>query len=291
MPVRIAVIPVAGLGSKFLPATKAVPKELLPIVDVPAIQLILEEANAAGIECSIFISARDKGAIENHFDSHSKLEHLLNSRNRLDELRKVEHTTELMKIAYVRQSRLLGVGHAILQAREFVGNQPFAVFFSDDLVLSKTPCIKQLIEIYSEHKCSVLALEPVALDEVDKYGIIRGSRIGERLYDLEEMVEKPEKDDAPSNLAIMGRYVLTPEIFEELENTKPGRDGEIQLTDALRSLLIQQKILGYVFEGKRYDIGDRLGFLKATVEYALERDDIGGKFRDYLKILIANDRS
>ena len=286
MSVKTAVIPVAGLGTKFLPATKAVPKEMLPIVDTPAIQLILEEAKAAGIENTIFISARDKGAIENHFDSHSKLEHLLKSRNKLEELEKVQHTTELMSLAYVRQSRILGVGHAILQARDFVGNQPFAVFFSDDLVHSSVPCIEQLIEVYEERKVSVTALEPVPLDTVGLYGIISGKRVGERLYELQEMVEKPHKDDAPSNLAIIGRYILTPEIFEELENTEPGRDGEIQLTDAMRSLLKRQRMYGLVFEGKRYDIGERLGFLKATVEYALEREDVGQEFRDYLKELL-----
>lgn len=286
MSIKVAVIPVAGLGTKFLPATKAVPKEMLPIVDTPAIQLIIEEARAAGIEHTIFISARDKVAIENHFDSHIKLENLLRERKRFDELEKVRHTTELMRIGYLRQSRILGVGHAILQARALVGQQPFAVFFPDDLVRSSVPCIEQLIEVHAEQQCSVVALEPVPLADVDKYGIIRGKRIGDRLYDIEEMVEKPTTDDAPSNLAIIGRYILTPEIFKELSNTLPGRDGEIQLTDALRTLLQRQKVLGLIFQGKRYDLGDRLGFLKATVEYALERTDIGPGFRDYLKELL-----
>lgn len=287
MSVNTAIIPVAGLGTNFLPATKAVPKEMLPIVDTPAIQIVLEEAKASGIKNTIFISARDKVAIHNHFDSHSKLEHLLEDRNKTDELAKVRHTTELMKIAYVRQSRLLGVGHAILQAKELVGDEPFAVFFSDDLVRSKEPCIKQLIDVYEEKKCSVIALEPVPLDEVHNYGIIKGKRDGERLYELEEMIEKPSVDDAPSNLAIMGRYILTPEIFKEIEDTKPGIDKEIQLTDALRSLLTKQKIYGWVLEGKRYDLSERLGFLKATVEYALERGDIGEEFRTYLKDLVS----
>lgn len=286
MSVKVAVIPVAGLGTKFLPATKAVPKEMLPIVDTPAIQLIIEEARAAGIEHTIFISARDKVAIENHFDSHIKLENLLRERKRFDELEKVRQSTELMRIGYLRQSRILGVGHAILQARALVGAQPFAVFFPDDLVRSSVPCIEQLIEVYNEHQCSVVALEPVPLAEVDKYGIIRGKRIGDRLYNIEEMVEKPSADDAPSNLAIIGRYILTPELFGELANTLPGRDGEIQLTDAMRSLIGKQQILGLIFQGKRYDLGDRLGFLKATVEYALERTDLGARFRDYLKELL-----
>lgn len=286
MPVRKAVIPVAGLGTKFLPATKAVPKEMLPIVDTPAIQLVLEEAKAAGIDEAIFVSARDKVAIENHFDSHSKLEHLLLERGRLDELEKVQHTTELMHIAHVRQSRILGVGHAILQAREFIGNEPFAVFFSDDLVKSRVPCIEQLVDVHEEHGGCVVALEPVPLGEVSKYGIISGIRAGDRLYDIEELVEKPNVDDAPSNLAIIGRYILTPEIFTEIEKTKPGRDGEIQLTDAMRALHEKQKIFGLVFEGKRYDIGDRLGFLKATVEFALDREDVGPNFLQYLKELL-----
>lgn len=286
MPVRVAVIPVAGLGTRFLPATKAIPKEMLPIVDTPAIQMVLEEAKAAGIRSSVFISARDKSAIENHFDSHTKLEHLLERRKDRQELEKVRHTTELMKIAYVRQSKQLGVGHAILQAKEFVGKKPFAVFFSDDLVRSSVPCIKQLIDVYAEKKASVVALEPVPLDAVHYYGIIRGRRDGGRLYEVEEMIEKPNKDSAPSNLAIIGRYVLTPEIFNELEKTTPGRDEEIQLTDAMRSLLKSQKVYGLIFEGKRYDIGERLGFLKATVEYGLERDDVGKEFREYLKELI-----
>ena len=286
MSVNTAIIPVAGLGTKFLPATKAVPKEMLPIVDTPAIQIVLEEAKASGITNTIFISARDKVAIENHFDSHSKLEQMLEKRNRTDELELVRHTTELMNIAYVRQSRLLGVGHAILQAKQIVGNQPFAVFFSDDLVRSNQPCIRQLIDVYNEKQCSVIALEPVPLEEVNNYGIIKGKRDGERLYELEEMIEKPSADDAPSNLAIMGRYILTPEIFNEIENTSPGIDKEIQLTDALRSLLGKQKVYGWVLEGKRYDLSERLGFLKATVEYALERDDIGEEFRTYLKELV-----
>jgi UTP--glucose-1-phosphate uridylyltransferase len=255
-------------------------------VDIPVIQIILEEARAAGIENALIISARDKGAIENHFDSHAKLEHWLEERGRLDDLEKVRHTTELMRIAYIRQSRALGVGHAILQAREFVGEQPFAVFFSDDLVLSKVPCIKQLISIFEDRQGSVAALEPVPLNEVHKYGIIQGKRVGERLYELEEMVEKPHKDDAPSNLAFIGRYILTPEIFDELEQIPPGTDNEIQLTDAMRALLQTQKIYGLIFEGKRYDINERLGFLKATVEFALDREDVGNEFREYLKKLL-----
>lgn len=289
MGIKKAVIPVAGLGTRFLPATKAVPKEMLPILDTPVIQIILEEAAAAGIENTVFITARSKGAIEDHFDKYMKLEHLLEKAGKLDELAAVRHVNELTKNAYVRQPEALGVGHAILQARSVIGNEPFAVFFGDDLVRSKVPCIRQLINVYNEHKSSVVALEPVPLDEVHKYGIIRGKRAGERLYKMEEMVEKPSREDAPSNLAIIGRYVLTPEIFEELERTPPGIGGEIQLTDAMRSLLKKQDIYGLVFEGKRFDTGNRLGFLKATVEYSLDRDDVGRDFRDYLNELICKE--
>jgi UTP--glucose-1-phosphate uridylyltransferase len=290
MAVKRAVIPVAGLGTRFLPATKAIPKEMLPILDTPAIQIILEEAAAAGIETTVFITARGKGAIEDHFDRYMKLEHLLEEREKKEELAAVRHATELMKIAYVRQPEALGVGHAILQAKNIIGNEPFAVFFGDDLVRSSIPCIRQLIDVYNETKSSVVALEPVPLEEIHKYGIIRGKRVGERLFKLEEMIEKPNREDAPSNLAIIGRYVLTPEIFEEIENTKPGIGGEIQLTDAMRGLLRRQEIYGLVFEGKRFDTGNRLGFLKATVEYSLERDDVGAAFRRYLKDLICREK-
>jgi UTP--glucose-1-phosphate uridylyltransferase len=286
MVVKKAVIPVAGLGTRFLPATKAVPKEMLPIVDTPAIQIILEEADAAGIETVIFITARGKTAIEDHFDKYMKLEALLEERGRTEELKAVRHVNELAKIAYVRQPQALGVGHAILQARELVGGEPFAVFFGDDLVRSTVPCIRQLIDVYNERKASVIALEPVPLEAVHKYGIIRGKRVDDRLYKLEEMVEKPLREDAPSNLAIIGRYILTPEIFDEIERTSPGIGGEIQLTDAMRSLLNKQDFYGLVFEGKRYDTGNRLGFLKATVEYALERDDVGLEFRKFLKEIV-----
>lgn len=290
MAVKRAVIPVAGLGTRFLPATKAIPKEMLPILDTPAIQIILEEAAEAGIESAIFITARGKGAIEDHFDRYMKLEHLLEERGKEEELAAVRHATNLMKIAYVRQPAALGVGHAILQAKNLVGNEPFAVFFGDDLVRSRVPCIRQLIDVYNETKSSVIALEPVPLEDVHKYGIIRGERAGDRQYKILEMMEKPSREDAPSNLAIIGRYVLTPEIFAEIEKTKPGKGGEIQLTDAMRRLLKKQEIHGLVFEGKRFDTGNRLGFLKATVEYALEREDVGREFRKYIKELICRDK-
>ena len=249
------------------------------------------EAAAAGIESAIFITARSKGAIEDHFDRYMKLEHLLEERGRESELAAVRHATELMRLSYVRQPTALGIGHAIMQARDLIAGDPFAVFFGDDLVRGSVPCIRQLIDVYNEKKSSVVALEPVPLDQVHKYGIIRGERAGERLYRLEEMVEKPSTDEAPSNLAIIGRYILTPEIFEELEETKPGIGGEIQLTDAMLRLLKRQEIYGLVFRGKRYDTGNRLGFLKATVEYALERDDVGREFHTYLKELIGHNNA
>jgi UTP--glucose-1-phosphate uridylyltransferase len=289
MTVKKAVIPVAGLGTRFLPATKSIPKEMLPIVDTPAIQIILEEASAAGIESLILITARGKEAIENHFDKYVRLEKLLEERGKKAELEAVQQVNRLARVAAVRQHEALGVGHAILQAKELVGDEPFAVFFGDDLVRSKVPCIRQLIDVYNEKQSPVIALEPVPLEDVHKYGIIRGKRIGDTLYELQEMVEKPLREDAPSNLAIIGRYVLTPEIFGILEKTKPGIGGEIQLTDAMRTLLKDQKFFGLVFEGKRYDTGNRLGFLKATVEYALNRDDVGRDFRDYIKDLVCKE--
>ena len=289
MGVKKAVIPVAGLGTRFLPATKSVPKEMLPIVDTPAIQIIIEEATAAGIESIILITARGKEAIENHFDKFSRLEQMLEERGKKSELAAVRRVNELTRVAAVRQHDALGVGHAILQAKELIGHEPFAVFFGDDLVRSSVPCIRQLIDVYNERKASVIAVEPVPLEDVHKYGIIRGERTGDRLYKLQEMVEKPPREDAPSNLAIIGRYVLTPEIFEELEKTKPGVGGEIQLTDAMRSLLKRQDFYGLVFEGKRYDTGNRLGFLKATVEYALAREDVGRDFREFLKDIIGGN--
>jgi UTP--glucose-1-phosphate uridylyltransferase len=286
MSVKTAVIPVAGMGSGFLPATKAVPKELLPVVDMPAVEIVVREAHDAGIENVIFITSRDKSAISNHFDTHSKLEAALKKAGNLEGLEKVLQVTQLMNIAYVRQLRIMGIGDAILQARTFIGDQPFAVFFTDDLVRSSKPCIKQLIEVYEEKKCSVVGLEPVPMESIDHYGVIGGKRIDDHLYDVTEMIEKPDIDHAPSNLAIIGRYILTPQIFDILEKAKPAASGEIELTDALKELLKTQKIMGRVIEGKRYDIGDRLGFLKATVEYALDRPDVGQEFRKYLKELL-----
>jgi UTP--glucose-1-phosphate uridylyltransferase len=282
MKVNTVVIPVAGLGTRFLSATKAVPKEMLPIVDTPVIEHIINEAYDAGIEHAVFITARDKSAISNHFDSHLRLEQQLEERGQTEELEKVRRVTDLMNYSFVRQSQLLGVGHAILQARQIVGEQPFAVAFSDDLIKSKRPCIGQLIDVFEEKKSSVVALEPVPLDEVQHFGIIKGKRVDQRIYELEEVMEKPGQSQAPSNLGIIGRYVLTPEIFDELEQTKPDSQGMIQLTDAMEALLSRQNMFGYIFEGKRYDTGSLQGFLKATVDYALERRDLAGDFLEYL---------
>jgi len=289
MKVNTLVIPVAGLGSRFLTATKAVPKEMLPIVDTPVIELIIEEAYEAGIENVVFIYARDKTAIANHFDSHIRMEIQLEEQGKLEELEKIRRVNSLMNYSFIRQSRLLGVGHAILQARPFIDGKPFAVAFPDDLIKSKTPCLGQLIRVYEEHESSVAALEPVPLELVDQYGIIKGKRVGDRLYQLDEMVEKPMQQDAPSNLAIVGRYVLTPEIFEYLSETEPDDQGQIQLTDAMAEMLAAQKMYGLVFEGKRYDTGSIPGFLKATVDYALERRDLSADFLDYLREKLAEE--
>jgi UTP--glucose-1-phosphate uridylyltransferase len=282
MKVNTVVIPVAGLGTRFLSATKAVPKEMLPIVDTPVIEHIINEAYDAGIEHAVFITARDKSAISNHFDSHMRLEMQLEERGKHEELEKVRRVTTLMNYSFVRQSQLLGVGHAILQAKSIVGKQPFAVAFSDDLIKSKRPCIGQLIDVFEQKKSSIVALEPVPLEEVNQFGIIKGKRVDQRTYQLEEVIEKPRHSAAPSNLGIIGRYVLTPEIFDELENTQPDGEGQIQLTDAMAALLTKQKMYGFIFEGKRYDTGSLQGFLKATVDYALERRDLSCAFLEYL---------
>lgn len=283
MNVNTVVIPVAGLGTTFLSATKAVPKEMLPIVDTPVIELIINEVYEAGIENVIFITARDKLAISNHFDSHLRLEKQLEERGQNSELEKVRRVTDLLNYCFVRQSQLLGVGHAILQAKPLIKNEPFGVIFSDDLIMSKKPCLGQLLEVFEEHKTSVVALEPVPLDDVSNYGIIKGQRVEQRLYEIEATMEKPPRDKAPSNLGIIGRYILTPEIFDEIEQTEPDEKGMVQLTDAMASLLKKQKMFGLIFEGKRYDTGSLQGFLRATVDYALDRRELAGDFLEYLR--------
>lgn len=289
MKVRKAVIPAAGLGTRFLPATKAQPKEMLPIVDKPTLQYIIEEAVATGIEEILIITGRNKKSIEDHFDKSVELELELESKGKADQLAEVRHITDMANIMYIRQKEPKGLGHAILCAKSFIGNEPFAVLLGDDIVYAKTPCLKQMVDVYDELGTSILGVQEVPHENVNKYGIVDGIKLSDRIYEVKGLVEKPDPEDAPSNIAILGRYIITPEIFEILENTKPGKNGEIQLTDALKELAQLQKMHAYNFEGKRYDVGDKIGFLQATVEYALRREDIAEPFLNYLKAICANN--
>jgi UTP--glucose-1-phosphate uridylyltransferase len=288
MKVRKAIIPAAGLGTRFLPATKAQPKEMLPIVDKPTIQYIIEEAVASGIEEILIITGRSKRAIEDHFDKSVELELELKSKHKDDLLQQVEYISNLAEIYYIRQKEPKGLGHAISCARTFVGNEPFAVMLGDDVVDNDVPCLKQLIDVFDEYKTTVLGVQEVAPENVDKYGIVKGMHIENGVYKVKDLIEKPEVGKAPSNVAILGRYIITPKIFEILENTAPGKNGEIQLTDALKELVSQEAMYAYTFKGKRYDVGDKLGFLQATVEFALKRDDLKEQFLSYLKGIVGN---
>lgn len=286
--VRKAVFPAAGLGTRFLPATKAQPKEMLPIVDKPIIQYGVEEALHSGIQNIIMVTGRGKSAIEDHFDVSFELEYLLESRGKKDLLAIVHGISDMINVSYVRQKEALGLGHAVLRASELVGDEPFAVVLADDVIDAETPCLRQLLDIYSFFMAPVLAVMEVAPESISSYGVVDAEPIGhngsaDRVYRIRDLVEKPKPTEAPSNLAIIGRYVLTPEIFTSLNAIDPGSGGEIQLTDALRHMLRSRPIYAYRFEGTRYDAGDKLGFLKATVEYALHRHDLGGPFREYLK--------
>jgi UTP--glucose-1-phosphate uridylyltransferase len=285
--VRKAVFPAAGLGTRFLPATKASPKEMLPLVDKPLIQYGVEEVVNSGIGNVIIVTGRGKAAIEDHFDVSYELEQLLDSKNKTDLLKIAQDISDLADISYVRQKQALGLGHAVHRAKELVGPEPFAVVLSDDIIASKTPCIKQLIDVYAQYDSSVLALMEVPHDQISAYGVVDAAPVAgsDSLFKITNMVEKPKAADAPSNLAIIGRYVLTPDIFNCIESIQPGSGGEIQLTDAMKYMLRTRPIYGLKFEGKRYDAGDKLGFLKATVEFALNRQDLGPQFREYLKTL------
>ena len=290
MTIRKAVLPVAGLSTRFLPATKAQPKEMLPIVDKPLVQYAVEEVAASGIPMAIFVTGRGKAAIENHFDVSFELEHQLAGRGKEDLRRQLRSIAGLTQVTYVRQQEPRGLGHAVLTARHLVGDEPFAVLLSDDIIDSRVPCLKQMMAVFEKYGGSVIAIQRVKRSTVSSYGIIRGRLVPDeqwdgRLFQIEDMVEKPKPSEAPSNLAVIGRYVLTPAVFRELSATRPGAGKEIQLTDALRRLLKKEKVFGYVFEGKRYDAGDKLGFLQATVEMALKRPDLGKAFRKYLKTL------
>jgi UTP--glucose-1-phosphate uridylyltransferase len=281
--IRKAVFPAAGLGTRFLPATKAQPKEMLPLVDKPVIQYVVEEAVASGIETIIIVTGRGKSAIEDHFDVAFELEQMLEQRGKHDLLKEVRSISDLVKVSYVRQKEPLGLGHAILMARELVGDEPFAVFLGDDIIEARVPTMRQMMEVHARRGCSVVCVERVSRERTRDYGIVavREDDRG-REHVVTDLVEKPAPEDAPSDLAIIGRYILTPAIFSHLEKTRAGRGGEIQLTDGLRSLLGVEPICAYAFEGRRYDTGDKLGFLKATVEFALRRPDLGAPFRDYL---------
>jgi UTP--glucose-1-phosphate uridylyltransferase len=283
--VRVAVFPAAGLGTRFLPATKAQPKEMLPLVDRPLVQYVVEEARAAGLERVVIVTGRGKNAIEDHFDTSFELERMLDERGKTDLLEEVRKISELARVSYVRQKSAMGLGHAVLQARDLVGHEPFAVMLGDDIVDAAEPCIGQMMRVFERRGNPVIALQRVPREQTSQYGIVAARPLpsDERLVEILDLVEKPRPEAAPSDLAIIGRYLLPPELFEILEATTPDVGGEIQLTSGLKALLKQRPIDGYLFEGKRYDAGDKLGFLVATVEFALKRQDLGAPFKKYLK--------
>ena len=287
MRVRKAVFPAAGLGTRFLPATKAQPKEMLPLVDKPIIQYGVEEALASGCDQIIMVTGRGKQAIEDHFDVSYELERMLEERKKTDLLQIVRQISDMIHISYVRQKEALGLGHAVLTARELVGNEPFAVLLADDVIDAEVPCLQQMMRVFEETQSSVIATQIVEGPAISSYGVLKvkpaDGRFDGRLFEIEDMVEKPKLEKAPSKLAIIGRYILTPAVFETLSQIGAGTGGEIQLTDGLCALLKREKMYAYVYEGKRHDTGDKLGFLKATVEFALKREDLGGPLREYLK--------
>ena len=285
MSVHKAVFPVGGLGTRFLPATKASPKEMLPLVDKPLIQYVVEEAHNSGITDAIFVTGRGKRAIEDHFDTIFELEDLLDKKGNRKLLEEVRKITELANFSYVRQGAPKGLGHAIGCAKSLVGNEPFAVLLGDDIIRSRVPALRQLVRAYEKHCGPVLAIQRVTGPAISDYGVIKGRQIDERVWQIIDLVEKPSPQEAPSDLAVIGRYVLTPAIFHYLDKTKPGRGGEIQLTDALRKMAQDYPMYGYLFEGTRYDAGNKLGFLQATVEHALADPDLGPAFRRYLRAL------
>ena len=285
--IRKAVIPAAGLGTRFLTATKAQPKEMLPILDKPTIQFIVEEAVASGIEAILIVTGRNKKAIEDHFDCSVELELFLEKKEKTELLSMVQDIARMADIFYVRQKEALGLGHAVHAARKFIGDEPFAVLLGDDVIASEVPCLRQMMDIYEQHGNSIVGVQEVPLEDTNKYGIVDGEIVGERLYRARDLVEKPSPQDAPATrLAIMGRYILNPEIFDVLENLAPGKGGEIQLTDGLHKLGMFQEIMAYDFKGRRYDVGDKLGFIQATVEYALLNKEISPELKVYLQKLV-----
>jgi UTP--glucose-1-phosphate uridylyltransferase len=289
MKLRKAIIPAAGLGTRFLPATKAQPKEMLPIVDKPTLQYIIEEAVKSGIEEILIITGRNKKSIEDHFDKSVELELELESKGKYELLEEVRKISDMVNIHYIRQKEPKGLGHAIYCAKSFIGNEPFAVMLGDDIVENDKPCLEQMIEMYDQYKTSILGVQEIPKEDVNKYGIVNGNFIEDRIYKVKDLVEKPSKEEAPSNLAILGRYIISPSIFEILEHTQPGKGGEIQLTDALMELAQKEAMYAYNFEGRRYDVGDKQGFLEATVEYALRNEDLRDDFLKYLVKIVEKE--
>ena len=281
--IRKAVFPAAGLGTRFLPATKASPKEMLPLVDKPLIQYAVEESVASGIESILIITGRDKAAIENHFDISFELEHILRQKGKTELFDQVRAISEMARISYTRQREALGLGHAILQAKDFVGDEPFAALLADDIVDAEKPALRQMIEVFEKYEAPVIATMQVEGDAISRFGVIDAEEIEPNVYRIRDMVEKPPFNEAPSDLAIIGRYIFTPDIFGEIEKTEPGTGGEIQITDAMRRMLKKRPFYAVKLQGTRHDAGDKLGFLIATVEFALKRADLGDEFRDYLK--------
>ncbi len=291
MKVRKAIIPAAGLGTRFLPATKAQPKEMLPIVDKPTLQYIIEEAIDSGIEEILIITGRNKKSIEDHFDKSIELELALEKKGKHDLLKLVKQISDMVNIHYIRQKEPKGLGHAIYCAKSFIANEPFAVLLGDDIVHANKPCLKQMIEVYDKYNSSVLGVQEVADEDVNKYGIIDGKQIADRIYSVDGLIEKPDIDEAPTNVAILGRYIINPDIFKILEHTKPGKGGEIQLTDALKELAQKEDMYAYNFEGRRYDVGNKQGFLEATVEFALRREDLREDFLNYLVKTVEKEKN
>ncbi|QHT59912.1 UTP--glucose-1-phosphate uridylyltransferase GalU [Paenibacillus lycopersici] len=289
MKVRKAIIPAAGLGTRFLPATKAMPKEMLPIVDKPTIQYIVEEAIESGIEDIIIVTGKGKRAIEDHFDSSFELEQNLLEKGKIELLNAVQKSSKMVDIHYIRQKEAKGLGHAVWCARKFIGNEPFAVLLGDDIVQADKPCLKQLIEQYERYQTSVIGVQKVSDDEVSRYGIVDGREIHSDLFSVSQLVEKPKREDAPSNYAIMGRYVLSPKIFDVLSHQSPGAGGEIQLTDALEELNNFEAVYAYNFNGIRYDVGEKMGFIKTTIEFALKREDLRAGLLQYLNEIIEKE--
>ncbi|MCT4585598.1 MAG: UTP--glucose-1-phosphate uridylyltransferase GalU [Peptostreptococcaceae bacterium] len=290
MKVKKAIIPAAGFGTRFLPATKASPKEMIPIVDKPTLQYIVEEAIEAGIEDILIVTGRHKRSIEDHFDKSIELELSLEKSGKDELLKMVRDISDMVRIHYIRQKEAKGLGHAILCGKPFIGNEPFAVLLGDDVVDSKTPCIKQLMDVYEEKQGTILGVQEVKTEDTSKYGIVDGLEDSDKIRKVKNLVEKPDPKDAPSNVAILGRYIITPQIFDILETTKPGKGGEIQLTDALKELAKRENMYSYIFDGKRYDVGNKMGYLEATIDFALKRDEFKSDLIDFMKKKIEDNK-